>query len=165
MPNNIEIERKYLIEIPNIDILRVQPNYYASAIEQMYLASEDGDMYKGDRIRKRCYQNVTKYYKTHKEYITGITRIEIENEISAEEYEQLSNRKLPSSRVIKKVRHCFDFENQLIEIDIYEFWNDKATLEVELESEEQRVTLPEFIKVIADVTSDKSYSNYALSML
>ena len=51
----------------------------------------------------------------------------------------------------------------MVELDIYEFWSDKATAEVEIESEEQVVTLPKFIKVIADVTGDKSYSNFALA--
>lgn len=165
MQNNIEIERKYLIEIPDIDILKAQPNYNASFIEQMYISTDGSGEYKGDRIRKRVYSDVTKYYKTHKEYITGMSKIEIEDEISKEEYEILSKMKLPGSRVIRKVRHCFDFEGQMPELDIYEFWKDRATVEVELESEDQAVTLPEFIKVIEDVTDDKSYSNFALSFL
>lgn len=165
LPNNIEIERKYLIEIPDIDILKAQPNYNASEIEQMYISIDGSGEYKGDRIRKRAFSDVTKYYQTHKEYISGMSKIEIEGEISEEEYKLLSKKKLPDSRVIRKVRHCFDFEGQVLELDIYEFWKDKATVEVELESEEQKVTLPEFIKVIKDVTDDKSYSNFALSFL
>ena len=160
---NIEIERKYLIKIPDMNILKSQPNYNASYIEQMYLSSQKDGTFKGDRIRKRVYSDVTKYYKTHKEYIRGFSKLEIEDEISEEEYKELSKRILSNSRVIKKVRHCFDFEGQVVELDIYEFWNDKATAEVEIENEEQTVTLPEFIKVIADVTGDKSYSNFALA--
>ena len=162
---NIEIERKYLIKIPDMDILKSQPNYNESYIEQMYISSENDGTFKGDRIRKRVYPDVTKYYKTHKEYISGLSKIEIENEISEEEYRELSKRLLPNSRVIRKVRHCFDFEGQVVELDIYEFWSDKATAEVEIESEEQAVTLPKFIEVIADVTGDKSYSNFALAEL
>ena len=90
MPNNLEIERKYLIDIPDMDILRSQKSYSSSQIEQMYLCSDDSGDYKGDRIRKRSFDNETKYYKTHKEFITGFTKLEIEEEISADEYSGLS---------------------------------------------------------------------------
>lgn len=163
MPKNIEIERKILIEMPDIKRLEKEPGYNASFIEQMYISLDESGGYKGDRIRKRVYNNVTKYYRTHKEYITGMSRIEIENEITADEYERLSVYRLPESRVIRKVRHCFDFMSQLVEVDIYEFWADKATVEIELEDEEQDFVLPDYFKVIEDVTTDKSYSNFALS--
>ncbi|MBQ3691956.1 MAG: hypothetical protein II931_01340 [Clostridia bacterium] len=163
MGTHIEIERKYLIEIPDIEVLKSQPNYNASFIEQMYISADGSGEYKGDRIRKRVYDDVTKYYKTHKEYISGLSKLEIEDEISEEEYQKLSENILPNSRAVRKVRHCFDFNNQVVELDVYEFWSDKATAEVEIDSESRTVTLPEFIKIIADVTGDKAYSNYALS--
>ena len=160
---HIEIERKYLIKIPDIDVLKAQPNYNSSFIEQIYISADSSGTFKGDRIRKRVYSDVTKYYKTHKEYISGLSRIEIEDEISEDEYNELAKRRLPDSRAVRKVRHCFDFNGQVVELDIYEFWSDKATAEVEIEDEKQAVTLPNFIEVIADVTGDKSYSNYSLS--
>ena len=160
---HIEIERKYLIKIPDIDVLKAQPNYNSSFIEQIYISADGSGTFKGDRIRKRVYSDVTKYYKTHKEYISGLSKIEIEDEISEDEYKELAKRILPHSRAIRKVRHCFDFNGQVVELDIYEFWSDKATAEVEIEDEKQVVTLPNFIEVIADVTGDKSYSNCSLS--
>lgn len=157
----VEIERKYLIKIPDIAVLKTQSGYNSSFIEQIYIA-ENG-RFNGDRIRKRVFIDGTRYYRTHKEDINGLSRIEIESEISAEEYERLAQRKLPDTRTIRKTRHCFEFNGQILELDIYEFWDDKATLEAELESEEQSVELPDFIEVIADVTGNKSYSNYSLS--
>ena len=163
MPDNIEIERKILIEMPDIHMLENEPGYNASFIEQIYICTDESGNYTGDRIRKRVYNDVTKYYRTHKEDITELSRVEIENEITADEYERLSKLRLPDSRVIRKVRHCFDFLNQLVEVDIYEFWDDKATVEIELECEEQEFVLPDYFKIIEDVTTDKSYSNYSLS--
>ena len=160
---NIEIERKYLINMPDIEVLKAQPNYSSSFIEQMYIS--DSGEFGGDRIRKREYHDITKYFKTHKENINGISKIEIEQEISEEEYNRLAEKKLSDTRAIKKGRHCFDFRGQLVELDIYEFWSDKATLEVELQHEDQEVYIPDFIEVIGDVTGDNSYSNYALSFL
>ena len=139
----VEIERKYLIKIPDVDILINQKNYNSSVIEQMYI-SDDGE-YKGGRIRKREYKDGCKYYKTYKENINGLSKFEVESEITAEEYELLSEKRLENTRAINKVRHCFDYLGQTFELDIYDFWSDKATLEIELESEEQAVILPEFI--------------------
>ncbi len=93
----------------------------------------------------------------------NITKFEIEEEITADVYEQLSHDIVLKSRPIRKTRHCFDFKGQLLELDIYEFWKDKATVEVELGSEQQTVILPDFIEVIADVTGNRNYSNYSLS--
>lgn len=163
LPNSepIEIEKKFLIKLPDISILESQKNYSSSVIEQAYI-STDG-IREGGRIRKREFADGCRYYKTFKDDISSISRIEIESEISRGEYEALMKNRLDGTRVINKVRHCFEFEDQLLELDIYSFWNDRATLEIELESEEQEVVLPDFIEVIADVSSDKNYSNFALA--
>ena len=161
-PKNIEIERKYLIKMPDLGTLRMQPGYSSSSIEQMYIF--DSGNSSRDRIRKRVFEDHVEYWKTHKENINGISKIEIENEITEEEYATLSECKIDNSRIIRKVRHCFVYKNQLLELDIYEFWTDCATVEAELESEDQEVELPGFIEVIKDVTTDESYSNFALAM-
>lgn len=164
MANNIEIERKLLVEMPDVEVLKKQSGYNASFIEQIYISLESNGEYVGDRIRKREYEFATKYYRTHKEDITKMSRLEIENEISAEEYNRLAVHRVEDSCIIRKVRHCFNYMNQLVEVDIYDFWSDKAVVEVEIEDEQQKVVLPDFIRVIEDVTMDKSYSNYSLSL-
>lgn len=159
----VEIERKFLVRIPDMSVVKSQENYSSSYIEQMYLCG--GEKGIGDRIRKREYSDFCKYYRTHKENINGISKFETEEEITAEEYVRLSEKKLPGTGIIKKVRHCFDYNGLTFELDIYDFWDDKATLEAELTSEEQEVALPDFINVIADVTLDKAFSNFSLAAL
>ena len=161
---HIETERKYIIEIPDINILKNQPGYFSSRIEQIYIVNGSG-VFDGDRIRKREYPDGIRFFKTHKENINGISRIEVEGEISEEEYILLSEKIVPGTRQIKKVRYCFDYKGQVVEIDIYDFWNDTATLEVELENEESEVFIPDFVSVKEDVTGDDSYSNYSLSFV
>ena len=78
-PKNIEIERKYLIKMPDLGTLRMQPGYSSSSIEQMYIF--DSGNSSRDRIRKRVFEDHVEYWKTHKENINGISKIEIENEI------------------------------------------------------------------------------------
>ena len=49
------------------------------------------------------------------------------------------------------------------EIDLYDFWQDRATLEVELATEAEAFTLPPFVTVLRDVTADKRYKNVSLA--
>lgn len=157
----VEIERKFLVEIPDIELLKKQDNYNSSAIEQIYI-SGDG-VCTGGRIRKREFSNGCKFYKTFKENISDVSRIEIETEITEDEYSALAKNILCETCAINKVRHCFDYKGQTFELDVYSFWDDKATLEIELESEEQPVDLPGFVRVIKEVTGDRSYTNYSLA--
>lgn len=55
---------------------------------------------------------------------------------------------------------CFIWNNQYFELDLYNFSNSKAILEIELTDENKEVKIPDFIEVISDVTEDRRYSNY-----
>ena len=55
------------------------------------------------------------------------------------------------------------YSGQLFELDIYPFWNDRATLEIELSDENENFELPPFIEVIKEVTDDDRYKNRSLS--
>lgn len=163
MENNLplEIERKYLIKIPDISMLEQQPVYMKIEMEQAYL--KDSGETAGMRIRKSTLNGKTTYKKTFKKNITNITRIEIEDDISELVWLELLKEVDPESTPIKKVRHCFMYKSQLFELDIYPFWSDRATLELEINSEDQQITLPPFIDIIKEVTEDKRYSNRSLS--
>ena len=78
-----EIERKYLIEYPDLNILESYPK---SDIAQTYLKTNDGMT---SRVRKRTSEGVTKYIFTEKKRITDVKCIENERELSAVEYEEL----------------------------------------------------------------------------
>ena len=51
----------------------------------------------------------------------------------------------------------------MLEIDLYDFWQDRATLEVELSAEDEGFTILPSIKVIREVTSDHRYKNVNLA--
>lgn len=156
----LEIERKYLIKMPECSVLSLQPGYFRTEMTQIYIATPDG--FDG-RIRKSACEDGTVYTKTYKRDITDIKRIEIEQEISAQEYQRLTSYILENTKPIVKVRHSFEHDNKLLEIDIYEFWDDRATLEIELTSEDEQVSLPDFIELIKEITCDKRYRNFALA--
>ena len=62
-----------------------------------------------------------------------------------------------------KTRYCLTENNRYYEIDIYPEWKKQAILEIELRSEDEEVVLPEGIRVIREVTGDRTYSNYEMA--
>ena len=64
---------------------------------------------------------------------------------------------------MKKTRFCFNYKNQLFELDTYPFSRELAVMELELDSPEQVIDFPGSVRVIKDVTADRRYSNAALA--
>lgn len=152
-----EIERKYLIDYPDLNILE---NYPKSDIAQTYLKTNDGMT---SRVRKRTTGGVTKYIFTEKKRITDVKCIENERELSKEEYEELLKLADTERRTLIKTRYCVPYNGRVVEVDIYPFWSDRAIAEVEMESEDEEVCLPDFIKVIRDVTAERAYKNASIA--
>ena len=78
----LEIEKKFLIKMPDLEWIKKNTDCTVANIFQTYLGfKKDGY---GDRVRKMIINNQTKYYHTSKKSLTDMTRIELENEISEE---------------------------------------------------------------------------------
>lgn len=165
MNKPLEIEYKFLIRYPDVSIFQNQPDYRCQKITQLYLELPQGMDENGTRCRIRSIteRGETKYTKTFKTSITDMTRIEIENEISEEEFSSLSKYIRKGYSPIKKVRHSFQLYGFTYEVDIFPFWNDRAYLEIEVDSENTRPPYPEFIEIIKDVTADKRYRNTSIA--
>lgn len=157
----IEIERKYIIEKPNISLIRNMPKSTESEILQIYLPSENGET---RRIRRRVYKDKTLCYETRKIRIDGMSCTEIEREITPDEFSTLSQSIKEGTTPINKTRYTFDYEGQTFEIDVYPQWQSSAIMETELESREKQVEIPSFINIIREVTGNKSYSNASMSI-
>lgn len=155
-----EIERKFLIEYPDIAILENYPSSTKSDIAQTYLKTDDGMT---SRVRKRTTGGVTRYIFTEKKRITDVKCIENERELDKAEYESLLKFADPERKTVFKTRYCLPYANRVVEVDIYPFWSDRAIAEVEMEDEGEAVILPEFIKVIRDVTAEKAYKNASIA--
>lgn len=159
-PEPYEIERKSLIEHPDIALLEKQPNCQKVEIIQTYLHSDEN---KEIRIRQRGAQGSYIYFKTVKKYVTPTTRVEMEERLSEKEYLKLLMEADTSMHQIRKTRYCLSENGQYFEIDLYPFWKDQAIVEIELLSEEQEIQLPGFLHVIKEVTDDDSYKNASLA--
>ncbi len=158
--DTFEIERKYLIEYPDVKWLESIPSCRKTEIVQTYLNSDNGDEV---RVRERQSNGKFTYFHTIKRKVSGAKRVEIERNISEDEYLKFLADADTTKRQIRKTRYCLTHENQVFEIDIYPFWNDRAIMEIELENEDEKIIFPKEIKIIREVTDDDSYKNASLA--
>lgn len=155
--DGFETERKFLIEYPDTDFLTSQPKVRIIKMEQAYIKEEGG------RIRKTVENGEISFVKTVKKKLSELTRKETEWEISEEEYNKELSRADEKYALIKKVRYAVPYENNVWEIDVFDFMKERAYAEIELESENEEFIKPPFLKIIKEVTFLKGYSNRELA--
>lgn len=156
LPMHLEIERKFLIEYPDTNYLMSLPCAKIS-IEQAYMNGAEGRF----RLRKRGGNGEYIFIKTVKEKISETVRVEDETRLSESEYNSLMSSNTIAGK-IKKDRYCLMYDGTYYEIDIFPFWKKQAYLEVEMRTENDEIKIPDFIKVIREVTSDDRYKNSSL---
>lgn len=159
-PEPFEIERKFLIDYPDIKWLESIPNCQRIEIIQTYLKSDADEEV---RVRQRGFDGNYIYFQTTKKKVSDVKRIEIERRLSQAEYLRLLMNADTSRRQIRKDRYCLTYENQYFEIDVYPFWDDKAIAEIELSDENAEIKFPKQLKIIKEVTNDESYKNASLA--
>ena len=159
-PEPYEIERKFLVEYPDILALEKLPNCQRVEIIQTYLTAPDGEE---SRVRQRGVDGNYIYFQTTKKKVTGMKRVEVERRLSKDEYLRLLMDADPDCRPIRKTRYCLTYDSQYFEIDVYPFWKDKAIAEIELADETAEIRFPAQIRVIKEVTEDDAYKNAALA--
>ncbi len=158
---HVEIERKYIILKPSVDLMRSCEGYTVSDIEQTYLESDAGVT---KRVRKRSYSDKTDYTLTEKRRIDKISSYEDERHISEEEYltELRSIRR--GTRTVRKTRHTFEMHGRVYEIDIYPEWERTCIMETELADRDESLKIPPFIRVLAEVSGVREYTNASMSI-
>lgn len=161
-PQPYEIERKFLIEYPDVSALEKLPNCQRVEIIQTYLTAAEGEE---SRVRQRGVDGNYIYFQTTKKKMTGLKRVEVERRLSKDEYLRLLMDADPKCRPIRKTRYCLTHDNQYFEIDIYPFWDDKAIMEIELADETSEIHFPDTLKIIKEVTDDDDYKNASLARI
>lgn len=158
---HVETERKFLIYMPDTGYLSACNGVCIKNIEQIYLVSDGGVT---ARVRKICEEGKISFIKTVKKRISTLSAYENEYEITPEEYERDLENADKSKHTIKKTRYCIPEGKHLIEIDVYPFWTDRAIMEIELSHEDEEFSVPEYIRVIKEVSGDKRYKNTNLAV-
>ncbi len=159
-PEPLEVERKFLIEYPDIQWLESLPNCQKVEIIQTYLVAPDGDEV---RVRQRGINGNYIYFETVKRKISDVKRVELERRLTQAQYLALLMEADTAKRQIRKNRYCLTYEGQYFEIDVYPFWNDKAIVEIELSDENDEIFFPPQLKIIKEVTDDPQYKNAKLA--
>lgn len=159
-PEPFEIERKFLIEYPDIEKLEKLPNCQRVEIIQTYLTAPEGEE---SRVRQRGADGNYIYIQTTKKKVTGLKRVEVERRLTKDEYLRLLMDADPNCRPIRKTRYCLTYDNQYFEIDVYPFWDDQAIVEIELNDENDEIRFPADFKVMKEVTEDESFKNASLA--
>ena len=159
-PEPLEIERKFLIEIPDLKKLNNMTNCTKVDITQTYLKSDDDTE---RRVRARGIDGDYIYYLTEKKKISSIKRIETERKLSQDEYLNLLMEADNKLHTIHKTRYCLTYQNEYYEIDIYPEWDNEAIMEIELKDENDEIKIPDFINVIKEVTEEEKYKNHEMA--
>ncbi len=159
-PEPIEIERKFLIEYPDIAWLESLPHCHKVDIIQTYLQSANSDEV---RVRQRGENGSYTYYQTTKRNVTAVKRVEIERRLTQREYLTLLMDADPAMHPIRKTRYCMTWDEQYFEIDVYPFWDDRAIVEIELSDENAEIHFPKELKIIREVTEEERFRNYTMA--
>lgn len=157
---HFEIERKYLIRMPDEAFLDSQPGCVLWRIEQTYLTAPEGET---RRIRRVEEQGQVRLYRTFKRRVSVLSAEEDEELLTPAEYEELLRQADPGLKTVVKKRYRIPWAGQMLEVDIFPFWTDRAVLEIELERESQPTSIPGWLTVIREVTGDMRYKNLRLA--
>ena len=159
-PEPFEIERKFLIRMPDLEKLDKMPSCTKVEIVQTYLkSSTDTEI----RVRQRGSGGNYIYFRTEKRRISPQRRIEVETRLTQDEYLKLLMDADTTAHPIRKTRYCLTENNQYFEIDIYPEWKRHAILEIELRREDEQIKIPEYIEILREVTQENAFTNYTMA--
>lgn len=156
-----EIELKYLIRFPDVARLKTQPGCEVWEIVQIYL--KDGEGGQTRRIRQVTVDGRVEYYRTFKRRLTALSSEEDEGSITEAEYERCAAERDMSRAPIRKTRYRIPYQGHVLEFDLYPFWQDRAIMEIELNSESDAPDIPAWVDIVRDVTGEKAYKNRQLA--
>ena len=151
LSDDVEIERKWIIDKDNIgydlsdaEVLKIEQTYICFSPEIRVRRINDGQQYSF-----AVKTNMTS---------DGMTRDEMEKNITKEEYENLVAKK--EGNTVYKTRYQLLDGDYLIAIDIFEEQLEGlAYLEIEFENQEEALNFETPDWVIKDVTDDVNYKN------
>lgn len=159
LPQPITEERKYIVKVNGGNI----PNTVNSEIWQTYLVSEPGSEV---RLRRRMWEK-GKFINVHttKRRVNENEEIETERQVSNALSESLLTQADPYRHTIHKRRTTFIYEGQYFELDEYlDRLQGLVILETKGMAEGETVKLPGNVEIVKDITGDKNYYNYNLSL-
>ncbi len=155
-------KRKYLIEMPDLAVIREKYNALDMDMMQTYLSSNNQNIER--RVRQQKNGRNYLYFYTEKRIGEDGTRWVTERHISEKEYVAYLMEGDTSLHTVRKTKHRFAYGDKRLDIDVYPFSEDKAILFVNGASSESPV-LPGEIKILREITDDPDYKNRRLAQV
>jgi len=158
----VEKFNKYLIEVDDtiLERFKNEANYSTSHIVQHYLKSDNGNE---RRIRRRERDSDTMYSYSEANYLSSNERIKKDRILTEKQYNDYLNQIDTDLNVLDKMRYSFINDGMFYKLDVFDFDQSKGVLAVDVPLDGSDVKIPDYIRVIKDVTDDLNYKNYYLA--
>lgn len=153
-------KRKYLISLPDVNVLMEKYGAVSSEMMQTYLITANTVIER--RVRQQRNGTEYLYFYTEKRIAEDGKRWVTERPISEKEYIRYLMESDLTLRSVRKTKYRFQFSGRTMAIDIYPFSDEHAVLFVYGDGEKEE-KLPEEIRVLKDVTGDPEYKNRRLA--
>jgi len=152
-------KRKYLIDMPDMDVVASRYGAVALDMMQTYLLPTKPGVER--RIRQQTNGAGYLYFYTEKHTAEDGSKWATERSIPEKQYVRYlmeSDNRLHS---VRKVKYRFIYNDRRVEIDVYPFSRERAIMFVYHEGED--AVLPPEVSVIREVTGDPEYKNRQLA--
>ena len=158
----VEKFNKYLIEVDDEVLAKFaqEANYSTSHIVQHYLRSENG--YER-RVRSRQSDDTVMYTYSEANYLNTNERIKTDSVITERQYKDYLHQADKDLNVLDKMRYSFIDDDLFYKLDVFNFDTTKGILSIDVPSDGRPIRIPDYVKVIKDVTGDINYKNYYLA--
>ncbi len=158
----VEKFKRYLIEVNDelLEKFASEANYSTSHIIQHYLRPENGHE---RRIRSRQTGDVVMYSYSDAKYLSTNERIKTDSVLTQRQYNDYLSQVDKNLNVLDKTRYSFIDGDSIYKVEVFDFDKTKGILAVEIPVDGTEVRIPEYIKVIKDVTDDVNFKNYYLA--
>ena len=160
-PEPMEEKHKYLIRMPDIELLT--DKYRAVALDMMQTYLVDTQPETERRIRQQRSGEDYLYFYTEKHTRPDGTRWVTEKPISGKEYVRYLMESDTDLHNVRKLKYRFVYGDCRFEVDVYPFSEDKAVLF--RYSGGKSSPMPPEIEVYRDVTGDPAYKNRQLARI
>lgn len=162
-PGPSQLQRKYLVEMPDLTALENLPTCSKVETVQTYLISDPSQEV---RVRRRGIEGDYLYTKTVKEQAdpgVKLRRIVSDERLTESQYlAELANAD-PTLAPLRKIRYCLCEDDRCVQLDVFPFWKDKAVLELPVADEKMPPDVPKMFTVIEEITQNPAYRNYNLA--
>ena len=160
-PEPMDKKHKYLIAMPDMNLLVVNRGAVPFEMTQNYLVMTSPDVER--RIRKQKNGSEYLYFYTEKHLMADGTKWDTERPISQKEYKKYLREADPELQPVRKVKYRFNYGRQRFELDVYPFSREKAVMFAYAGEGVTDIVPPAEITILQEVTGNLEYKNRTLA--